>query len=289
MWMLLSVILLLTALCSISSLSQQVMGTTASDSQSSITLPGVSISSRINEAVSFPGISLSNLDLPNDRNIFGNIGNIVGNISDIISEIGDRGCVIDSIRGGSSDVEEDNALIIGTNCDDTIEADNKDNIIYAKGGDDLVYSEAGNDIVFGGTGSDRLYGGNDDDLMMGGAGNVLVDGGNGNDVILPGAGEGLLVGGDGNDKIFAGPVNTIMYGGKGADTFDCPLPVAGLARSIVMDYNPTNGDTLTGQCKVMNTIGNSKSGDISSLVLPDTQDSEGSSNSIIPNAITPPG
>jgi Ca2+-binding RTX toxin-like protein len=280
MWLILSVLLSFTALISFSNLSHQVMGTTAGDSQTTISVPGVSISSRNNDGISLPGVSLSNLDLPGDRNLFGNIRDLVGNISNIISGIGDRGCIIDSIRGGSSDVEEENHLIIGTNCDDTIEADNKDNIIYAKGGDDLVYSEAGNDIVFGGTGSDRLYGGKDDDLMMGGAGSVLVDGGNGNDVILAGAGESLLVGGNGNDKIFAGPANTIMYGGKGANTFDCALPVAGLARSIVMDYNPTNGDTLSGQCKVMNTIGNSKSGDISNLGLPDTQDSEGSSTQL---------
>jgi hypothetical protein len=50
-----------------------------------------------------------------------------------------------------------------------------------------------------------------------------------------------------------------MYGGKGANNFDCPLSALGLARNVVMDYNPSNGDALSGTCKIINTVGNSNS------------------------------
>jgi hypothetical protein len=38
-----------------------------------------------------------------------------------------------------------------------------------------------------------------------------------------------------------------------------------------MDYNPSNGDTISGQCNIVNTIGNI--GD-SSIPLPDTGENE---------------
>jgi len=41
----------------------------------------------------------------------------------------------------------------------------------------------------------------------------------------------------------------------------------GLARSVVMDYNPSNGDTILGPCKIDNTIGNNCD---SAIKLPDT-------------------
>ena len=37
---------------------------------------------------------------------------------------------------------------------------------------------------------------------------------------------------------------------------------SGLARAIVLDYNPDNGDTISGQCKIINTIGDPNSGSI---------------------------
>jgi Ca2+-binding RTX toxin-like protein len=77
-----------------------------------------------------------------------------------------------------------------------------------------------------------------------------------------------LAGGNGNDKLFNGAGTAVMYGGKGANHFDCSLSALGLARSVVMDYNPSNGDTISGPCKIVNTIGNN--GD-SSVTLPDTK------------------
>jgi Ca2+-binding RTX toxin-like protein len=228
------------------------------DSQSSISLPGSGLLSNIGSGL------LSN-----------NFQGLIRNASNIISDIGSHGCLLNAIKGGSIHVEREDSLITGTDCDDFIEGDRKDNVIFAQSGDDKVYSTDGNDIIFSGTGNDRLYGGDDDDLLVAGIGSNVVDGGKGDDVLLAGAGEGLLIGGDGNDKLFAGPANTIMYGGKGANHFDCSLPVAGLARSIVMDYNPVNGDTISGECKIVNTIGSGVSnglGSMSQITLPDTQD-----------------
>ena len=71
----------------------------------------------------------------------------------------------------------------------------------------------------------------------------------------------------------------LMYGGKGANHFDCSLSALGLARSVVMDYNPSNGDTIGGPCKIVNTIGNN--GD-SSITLPDT--GETTTTEVIPGS-----
>jgi Ca2+-binding RTX toxin-like protein len=160
---------------------------------------------------------------------------------------------------------------------------NGDDVIYA-GAMERVLALDGDDIVYGGV-SNQIYGGKNDDLLMAGAGKVYVDGGPGSDILIAGLGNALLTGGDGNDKLFAGPASSVMYGGKGANNFDCPLSVLGLARSVVMDYNPTNGDTLSGPCKIINTVGNGNSeGTLG--VLPDTQDSEGSSTSIVPGLVS---
>ena len=42
---------------------------------------------------------------------------------------------------------------------------------------------------------------------------------------------------------------------SGANHFDCPISLLGLARAVVLDYNPDNGDTIAGQCKIVNTVG----------------------------------
>lgn len=194
-----------------------------------------------------------------------------------IEELGER---IDGIELASGIVKFGNIITcaafivcIGTNDDD---------IIYS-GAMDRVFSKDGNDIVYGGL-SNQIYGGKDDDLLIAGAGKVYVDGGPGNDILMAGLGNALLTGGDGNDKLFAGPATSVMYGGKGANNFDCPLSALGLARSVVMDYNPSNGDTLSGPCKIINTVGNSDSSNTFDI-LPNTGDTEGQSNPIIPGIV----
>ncbi len=153
----------------------------------------------------------------------------------------------------------------------------KDDIIYA-GAMEQVFALDGKDIVYGGL-SNQIYGGDDEDLLIAGAGKGYVDGGPDDDVLIAGLGNALLTGGSGNDKLFAGPATSVMYGGTGANHFDCPLSALGLARSVVMDYNPSNGDTLSGQCKIVNTIGDSNS-NAGPQVLPDTGDSPESSQTV---------
>jgi Ca2+-binding RTX toxin-like protein len=156
---------------------------------------------------------------------------------------------------------------VGTNDDDIMFCGIKSRA-FALNGDDLVYG--------GGLG-DQVYGGKGDDLLIAGAGKSVLDGGPNDDVLMGGLGNNLLAGGNGNDKLFNGAGTAVMYGGKGANHFDCSLSALGLARSVVMDYNPSNGDTISGPCKIVNTIGNN--GD-STITLPDT--GETTSTEVIP-------
>ena len=40
-----------------------------------------------------------------------------------------------------------------------------------------------------------------------------------------------------------------MDGGPGGNGFDCG------SSSVVLDYNPDNGDTVAGKCKIVNNVG----------------------------------
>jgi Ca2+-binding RTX toxin-like protein len=155
---------------------------------------------------------------------------------------------------------------------------NNDDIIYPGAGE-LVFARPGNDIVFGAF-NDQIYGGNGNDIIHLGPGHSLAAGGSGDDSLLGGLGGGLLSGGPGNDKLFAGPVFTTMNGGGGANHFNCPLSVAGLARSIVLDYNPSNGDTISGSCSLVNTIGNNNNNNSPNIALPDSGETSSSSSSL---------
>jgi hemolysin type calcium-binding protein len=152
---------------------------------------------------------------------------------------------------------------------------NNDDIIFPGAGE-LVFARSGNDIVFGAI-NDQVYGGNGNDIITLGAGHGLAAGASGDDSLFGGLGSGILSGGPGNDKLFAGPVVTVMNGGGGANHFNCPLSVAGLARSIVLDYNPANGDTISGSCTLVNTVGNNQNNNnIPNVTLPESGDTSGS-------------
>jgi Ca2+-binding RTX toxin-like protein len=153
---------------------------------------------------------------------------------------------------------------------------NDDDIMFC-GIRSRAFAFDGDDLVYGGGLGDQVYGGKGDDLLIAGAGKSLLDGGPNDDVLMGGLGNNLLAGGNGNDKLFNGAGTAVMYGGKGANHFDCSLSALGLARSVVMDYNPSNGDTISGPCKIVNTIGNN--GD-STITLPDT--GETTSTEVIP-------
>jgi Ca2+-binding RTX toxin-like protein len=160
---------------------------------------------------------------------------------------------------------------IGTNNTDTIMA----------GISEQVFGLKGNDMIFGAA-DDQLYGDGGNDIILSGAGNSLADGGSGDDVLTGGVKHSLLIGGRGNDKLFAGPGDTVMEGGSGANHFDCPLSVAGLARSMVLDYNPANGDTISGKCTLVNNVGppgGGVRGATPKITLPDTGETSSSSDS----------
>jgi Ca2+-binding RTX toxin-like protein len=150
-----------------------------------------------------------------------------------------------------------------------------------------VFGLNGNDMIFGAA-DDQLYGDGGNDIILVGPGNSLADGGPGNDVLMGGIGHSLLVGGTGNDKLFAGPGDTVMSGGSGANHFNCPASVAGLARSVVLDYDPANGDTISGQCTLINNAGSSASGGATKPTLPDSGDSS-SGNSLEIQGLTASG
>ena len=169
-----------------------------------------------------------------------------------ISSFSDAKCVSSAITGGNDGIDEKGLLIIGTNCDDKIKGSDKDEIIYTLGGVDSVFANGGNDIVYGGSGYDRIYGEKGDDILIAGAGENLLDGGPGSDVLTGGIGSNLLVGGDGSDDLIAGSGTTVMYGGTGSNSFDCG---AQQGKTIVLDYDPNEGDTIAGQCRIVNNVG----------------------------------
>lgn len=157
-------------------------------------------------------------------------------------------CLASFLSGGTSGIKKTGHLIIGTNCDDKIEGDDYDDIIYSLAGVDRVFAGAGNDIIYGGPGDNRLYGENGDDIVVPGEGADIVDGGSGNDLLFGGVGNTLLAGGDGNDQLIAGIGATLMYGGSGSNNFDCGI------NSMILDYNPDNGDIVAGKCKIVNNV-----------------------------------
>jgi hypothetical protein len=190
--------------------------------------------------------------------------------SDNINSIGNK---IQGLNLPQSSITSENVITcrplvpcIGTNSTDIIMA----------GINEQVFGLNGNDMIFGAA-DDQSYGNGGNDIILTGAGNSLADGGSGDDVLMGGIGHSLLVGGPGNDKIFAGPGDTVMGGGSGANHFDCPASIAGLARSVVLDYNPANGDTISGQCTLVNNMGHSDGAGgghaaASQVTLPNTEE-----------------
>jgi Ca2+-binding RTX toxin-like protein len=183
------------------------------------------------------------------------------------------------IRRGNVIVCNDGSICVGSSSDD---------IIYA-GATGQVYGVGKNDIIFGNT-QNQLYGGTGDDMVTTGGGSNLADGGPGDDVLLGSGGNDLLIGGSGDDKIFAGPGNSVMDGGPGSDHFDCGSVTTTVGpKAVVLDYNPSQGDTISGNCKIVNTESSSSSsslpqvtsgpssGDISGAITQGVQTTLGSS------------
>lgn len=165
------------------------------------------------------------------------------------SPLGDLGDKIEGLDfnagvfDGNIETCDDSSTCVGTSNDDIIRGGNTEQV-FGRGGDDMI---------FGGL-SNQLYGGGQDDIILAGAGSNVIDGDSGDDLLMGSLGNDLLTGGSGNDKLFAGTGDTIMKGGSGSNHFDCPISMLGLARAIVLDYNPDKGDTIAGVCKVVNTV-----------------------------------
>jgi Ca2+-binding RTX toxin-like protein len=193
------------------------------------------------------------------------------------SPLGNTKCIISVLKGGASNVTIKGNLIIGTDCDDMIQGDGGNHIIFTLAGNDEAYGGNGNDIIYAGSGEDRLYGAKGNDVLVGGLGTDLLDGGPGDDVILGGPGNDLLIGGSGGDVITAGAGASIMYGGPNADKFDCGTVGSS---AIVMDYNPNEGDTITGKCKLVNTVGNAQN-NVSNIELPNTGDNAEDNSNVL--------
>jgi Ca2+-binding RTX toxin-like protein len=208
-----------------------------------------------------------------------NITNAVNSVT-ASSPLGNTECILSVLKGSTSNLTKKGNLLIGTDCDNTIRGDARNDIIFTLAGNDEAYGGNGNDIIYAGSGEDRLYGAKGNDVLVGGLGTDLLDGGPGDDIILGGHGNDLLIGGSGNDVITAGAGASIMYGGPNADKFDCGTIASSSA--IVMDYNPNEGDKITGKCKLVNTVGNANSNNNNipnNIELPDTGDTtEGNSN-----------
>jgi Ca2+-binding RTX toxin-like protein len=163
-------------------------------------------------------------------------------------------CISNSPNGAKPQITKHGNVIVGSDCDITIKGDNQGNIIFTGNGNDVVFGGTGNDIIYAGSGTDQIYGGGGKDLLVAGSGIDLLDGGPGDDVLIGGTGNDLLIGGSGNNKLFAGTGTTVMNGGPGANYFDCGTTTT--AKAVVMDYNPTHGDIISGNCKLVNNASN---------------------------------
>ena len=131
-------------------------------------------------------------------------------------------------------------LCIGTDHSETI-------LLFA--GDDKAYGEGGDDIVMGGANDDIIFGNGGEDLLNGNFGNDILNGGGGNDILIGADDDDILSGGDGDDTLFGEIGNDILKGGPGADEFIC-----GALIDTVLDYTPSQGDTLSNDCEIVNTI-----------------------------------
>jgi Ca2+-binding RTX toxin-like protein len=182
-----------------------------------------------------------------------------------ITDLDSLGNKIDDLNlppGSTGRLSFDNSIVcrVATTCIGT----DDDDIIFA-GAASAVFGLRGDDIIFGALG-DHIFGNGGDDLILAGPGNTRIDGGRGNDVLKGGAGRTLAVGGPGDDKILNGAGSTVMAGRGGVNTFDCSLSVLGLATTIVLDFQPENGDIQTGRCSLINPT----KAEEGALALPDT-------------------
>ena len=117
------------------------------------------------------------------------------------------------------------AVIEGSNKNETLHAVVSGSLIKARGGNDWVHGNAGSDTLIGGTGNDVLYGQ---------AGHDELYGENGDD---------RLYGGEGDDKLAGGRGNDYLAGGAGSDRY---VIERNFGKDFIMnlDTSPNSTDTL---------------------------------------------
>lgn len=127
----------------------------------------------------------------------------------------------------------------------TIQGTKKKDYIFATDPTNIIKSGAGNDEIHGGTGVDKINGGAGDDYILGNDGNDDLVGGPGADSIFGGPGNDKINGGAGDDFLVGNDGDDLLIGGAGADAFICDS-----GNDIVKDFKPTEGDTISGNCKI---------------------------------------
>ena len=174
---------------------------------------------------------------------------------------------IGSLDGGlGTSTKTRGNVITGPGTDTVLFGTPKDDVIFTGQGNVIAYGIGGDDIIYAGGGTDKLYGGTGNDILNAGFGDDLLDGGPGDDVLQGNVGNGgvLELGGSGNDKLIAGFANSVLVGGSGANLFDCGTG-GGATHPVVLDYNPAKGDSIAGNCKVVNTVSNVNSGNLAHI------------------------
>ncbi len=109
------------------------------------------------------------------------------------------------------------ALLLGTNAADDINARAGSDYVEALGGDDIVAGGIGADVIYGGNGDDEVRGADGFDSIYGDDGDDTLFGNNGSDLLSGGAGNDSISGGLGADDISGGIGNDILSGDNGAD------------------------------------------------------------------------
>jgi Ca2+-binding RTX toxin-like protein len=149
-------------------------------------------------------------------------------------------------------IEEENVngpTIVGTLEDDVCIGTDHSETMLLFAGDDRAYAEGGDDIVMGGANEDIIFGNGGEDLLNGNFGDDKIDGGGRNDILIGAENDDILSGEDGDDTLFGETGNDILKGGPGADKFIC-----GPLIDTVLDYTPSQGDILSNDCEIVNTI-----------------------------------
>lgn len=104
-----------------------------------------------------------------------------------------------AVSGTISVDNEDAAITIGTDSNDTLTADETGGEVFGLDGDDKLTGGSGDDTLTGGSGIDELFGGIGDDELFGGTGDDFLTGGTGSDILTGGIGSDTLTGGEGSD------------------------------------------------------------------------------------------